>query len=222
YEGVTDLNEFDDQLYKIENEDLHLIATSEHPLVAQYMKETIPEDELPIRLAGITPCFRREVGKHGLEERGLFRVHHFNKVEQVVICGAEESKEWHEKLLANTETIFRGLEIPYRVMNVCTGDLGIVAAKKYDIEGYSPREKNYFELASLSHCTTYQAVRLGIKKGFKDGRKEYVHTLNATAVATARMIRAILENHQTQEGGLRVPKALHPYTLGVEEFPPIQ
>jgi seryl-tRNA synthetase len=219
YEGVTDLAEFDNQLYKIENENLYLIATSEHPLTAQFMDETLPGSKLPIQLAGISPCFRKEVGKHGLDERGFFRVHQFNKVEQVVICQPNESKTWHERMLQNTEKMMQGLEIPYRVVNVCTGDIGIVAAKKYDIEGYSPREKKYFELMSLSNCTAYQATRLNIKFTNADGSKEYVHTLNATGISNARMLRAILENNQTKEGGILIPKILHPYMYGMTEIP---
>ncbi|MFH0970103.1 MAG: serine--tRNA ligase [Candidatus Diapherotrites archaeon] len=210
YEGVTDLAEFDSQLYKIEKEDLHLIATSEHPLTAQFMNEHIPINELPIQLAGISPCFRKEVGKHGIDERGLFRVHQFNKIEQVVICSPEDSKTWHERMLVNTEKMFQGLEIPYRIVNVCTGDIGIVAAKKYDIEGYSPREKKYFELGSLSNCTTYQSVRLNMRMTKEDGTKTYPHTLNATGIATSRMLRAILENHQTKDGSIRIPEVLRP------------
>ncbi len=138
----------------------------------------------------------------------------------MVICAPEDSQQWHERLLANSEKIMQGLEIPYRIVNVCTGDMGIVAAKKYDVEGYSPREKKYFELMSASNCTTYQAVRLGIKMGKKDGSKEYVHTLNGTAVATTRMMRALLENHQTKEGGVRIPSALQPHMYGLKEINP--
>jgi seryl-tRNA synthetase len=221
YEGVTDLGDFGNQLYKIEGEDLHLIATSEHPLTAQFMDEALPLQQLPIPMVGISPCFRKEVGKHGLDERGFFRVHQFNKIEQVVICSPSESKTWHERMLGNTERMMQGLQIPYRVVNVCTGDLGIVASKKYDIEGWSPREKKYFELMSLSNCATYQAVRLNIKLTLPDGKKEYVHTLNATGISTARMLRAILENHQTKEGGIRIPEVLHPYMYGMKEISPI-
>ncbi len=221
YEGVTDLAEFGEQVYQLQNEDLHMIATSEHPLTAQYMNETLPETQLPILLAGISPCFRKEVGKHGLDERGFFRVHQFNKVEQIVICTPEESKGWHERMLANTEKMMQGLQLPYRVVNVCTGDLGIVAAKKYDIEGYSPREKKYFELMSLSNCTAYQAVRLNLRYGKKDGSKKYVHTLNATGISITRMLRAILENYQTKEGGIKIPEVLLPYMYGMTEIPKI-
>jgi seryl-tRNA synthetase len=220
YEGVTDLSDFGNQLYKLENEDLHLIATSEHPLTAQYMNETLSTGQLPIQLAGLSPCFRKEVGKHGLDERGFFRVHQFNKIEQIVICSPEESPAFHLRMVANTEKLFQGLGIPYRVVNVCTGDLGIVAAKKFDIEGWSPREKKYFELASLSNCTTYQAVRLNIKVSSPDGSKRYAHTLNATAIATARMLRCILENYQTYDGGFDVPPVLQPYMYGLTHIAP--
>ncbi len=220
YEGVTDLGDFGNQLYKIEGEDLHLIATSEHPLTAQFMDEALPIQQLPIAMVGISPCFRKEVGKHGLDERGFFRVHQFNKIEQVVICSPAESKTWHDRILANTERMMQGLQIPYRVVNVCTGDLGIVASKKYDIEGWSPREKKYFELMSLSNCSTYQAVRLNIKLTLPDGKKEYVHTLNATGISTARMLRAILENHQTKEGGVKIPEVLQPYMYGMKTLDP--
>jgi len=220
YEGVTDLGDFGNQLYKIEGEDLHLIATSEHPLTAQFMDESLPITQLPILQVGISPCFRKEVGKHGLDERGFFRVHQFNKIEQVVFCAPSESKTWHERMLGNTERMMQGLQIPYRVVNVCTGDLGIVASKKYDIEGWSPREKKYFELMSLSNCSTYQAVRLNIKLTKPDGTKEYLHTLNATGISTARMLRAILENHQTKEGGIKIPEVLHPYMYGMKEIIP--
>lgn len=222
YEGVTDLSDFGNQLYKIENEDLHLIATSEHPLTAQFMNETLPSTQLPIQLAGLSPCFRKEVGKHGLDERGFFRVHQFNKIEQIVICSPEESPAFHTRMVANTEKLFQGLGIPYRVVNVCTGDLGIVAAKKFDIEGWSPREKKYFELASLSNCTTYQAVRLNIRIASPDGSKRYAHTLNATAIATARMLRCILENYQTSDGGFDVPAALQPYMYGLTHISPLK
>ncbi len=221
YEGVTDLSDFGSQLYKIEGEDLHLIATSEHPLTAQYMNETLPTNTLPIQLAGMSPCFRKEVGKHGLDERGFFRVHQFNKIEQIVVCSPEVSAEWHARIVANTEKIFQGLGIPYRVVSVCTGDLGIVAAKKFDIEGWSPREKKYFELASLSNCTTYQAVRLNIKISSPDGSKRYAHTLNATAVATSRMLRCILENYQTADGGFDIPAVLQPYMYGLTHIPSV-
>lgn len=162
--------------------------------------------------------FRKEIGKHGLDERGLFRLHQFDKVEQIVFCKPEDSAKWHEEILKNAEELVKDLEIPYRVLLICTGDIGTVASKKYDIEVWSPREEKYFETHSLSNCTTYQATRLNIKYKKQNGEKEYLHTLNATEVAIPRMLRAIIENHQTKEGTIKIPKALHPYMLGKKEI----
>lgn len=219
YSGVTDLNDFENVMYKIENEDLYLIATSEHPIVSTYMDETLNEEELPLRFVGSSACFRREVGKHGLDERGLFRVHQFDKIEQVIFCSPEESEKMHEELLKNSEELLRLLEIPFRVVNVCTGDIGTVASKKYDLEGYSPREKKYIEIVSCSNCTDYQSRRLNIKCLCK-GKKNFVHTLNSTMVATARMLRLILENFQTKEGTVKIPRVLWPYMNGLKELKP--
>jgi seryl-tRNA synthetase len=218
YEGATDLADFEEVMYKGENEDLYLIATSEHPMAAMYQGEILEEKDLPITLAGVSPCFRREVGKHGLDERGLFRVHQFNKVEQFVFCEPRDSWEWHERLLKNAETFLKKLEIPYTVSNICTGDIGTVAAKKYDVNGWSPREKKYIELMSCANCTSYQATRLGIKFRKKSGEKEFVHTLNSTMVATTRTLRCVLENYQTKKGTVKVPKALQKYMNGVKEI----
>jgi seryl-tRNA synthetase len=220
YEGVTDLNDFETVMYKIENDDLYLVATSEHPLVAMYMNEIMEEKDLdnPIKLAGMSPCFRREIGKHGLDERGLFRVHQFNKIEQVVICKPEESWKIHEELSKNQQELMDVLEVPYRIVNVCTGDIGIVAAKKYDLEGWSPREGKYIELGSCSNCTNYQATRLNIKYRKKDGTKEFVHTLNNTMVPTTRTLRVLIENYQTPEGTIKIPKALQKYMNGKKEI----
>lgn len=218
YEGVTDLADFEDVMYKVEGEDLYLIATSEHPMAAMYQGEILDEKSLPITLAGISPCFRREVGKHGLDERGFFRVHQFNKIEQFVFCRPSESWKWHEKLLKNAESLLKKLEIPYNVTNICTGDIGAVAAKKYDVNGWSPREKKYFELMSCANCTAYQAARLGIKFRTKTGVKEFVHTLNSTMAATTRTLRCIIENYQTKKGTIKVPKALQKYMSGVKEI----
>ncbi|MBT4192664.1 MAG: serine--tRNA ligase [Candidatus Diapherotrites archaeon] len=220
YEGVTDLGDFETVMYKIEGDDLYLVATSEHPLVSMYMDEIIDEDELtePIKLAGMSPCFRREIGKHGIDERGLFRVHQFNKIEQVVICKPQDSWKIHEQLSKNQQELMDALEIPYRIVNVCTGDIGIVAAKKYDLEGWSPREGKYIELGSCSNCTSYQANRLNIKYRKKDGTKEFVHTLNNTMVPTTRTLRVIIENYQTDKGTIVIPKALQKYMNGKKEI----
>jgi seryl-tRNA synthetase len=184
-----------------------------------YQDEIFEEKDLPLRLAGISPCFRREIGAHGLDTKGLFRVHQFTKVEQFVYCKPGDSWQIHEELLANAEEIFRKLEIPYRVVNICTGDIGTVAAKKYDIEAWMPREDAYKEVVSCSNCTSYQAVRLNIRVRDKSDfeSKRHLHTLNSTAIATSRVMRAILENFQEQDGSVRIPEILRPY-LGDREF----
>ncbi|PKL57735.1 MAG: serine--tRNA ligase, partial [Methanomicrobiales archaeon HGW-Methanomicrobiales-5] len=213
YEGVTDLGDFEKVMYKIDGNDAYLIATSEHPMGAMYQDEIFEEKDLPLRLAGISPCFRREIGAHGLDTKGLFRVHQFTKVEQFVFCQEEDSWKIHEELLENAEEIYRNLELPYHVVNICTGDIGTVAAKKYDIEVWMPRENAYKEVVSCSNCTSYQAVRLNIKVRDKSDfeLKRHVHTLNSTAIATSRVIRAILENCQESDGQVVIPRVLRPY-----------
>jgi seryl-tRNA synthetase len=213
YEGVTDLGDFEKVMYKIEGDDSYLIATSEHPIGAMHKDEIFEEKDLPLRLAGISPCFRREIGAHGLDTKGLFRVHQFTKVEQFVFCKPEDSWQVHEELLANAEAVFQNLEIPYRVVNICTGDIGTVAAKKYDIEAWMPRENEYKEVVSCSNCTSYQAVRLNIKVRDKSEfeSKQHVHTLNSTAIATSRVMRSILENYQNKDGSVEIPHVLRPY-----------
>ncbi|MCS7144955.1 MAG: serine--tRNA ligase, partial [Archaeoglobaceae archaeon] len=198
YEGVTAFSDFEDVIYKIEGEDLHLIATSEHAIAAMHMRETLEEGELPLLYAGFSPCFRKEAGAHGKDTKGIFRVHQFNKVEQFVFCLPEQSWEWHEKLIENAEKLWQGLGIPYRVVNICTGDLGIVAAKKYDLEAWMPSQATYREMVSCSNCTDWQSYRLGIRYAEKKGMpsKGFVHTLNSTAIATTRAITAIIENYQ--------------------------
>jgi seryl-tRNA synthetase len=218
YEGVTDLGDFESVMYKVEGEDHYMIATAEHPLTAMFMDEILDEKNLPAVLVGYSTNFRKEIGKHGLDERGLFRLHQFDKVEQIILCKPEDSKEWHEKLVANAEELCRAFEIPHRVVLICTGDIGTVAAKKYDIESWSPREGKYFETHSLSNCTSYQSTRLNVKYKKANGEKEFTHMLNATEVAIPRMLRAILENHQTPEGTIRIPKALKPYMYGKTEI----
>ncbi|MFH1663254.1 MAG: serine--tRNA ligase [archaeon] len=218
YSGVTDLNDFENVMYKIEGEDLYLIATSEHPLVSMFLDEII-EEKLPLKFVASSPCFRKEVGKHGLDERGLFRVHQFDKVEQVIICDPKDSEKFHEELLKNSENFLKLLKIPFRTVNVCTGDIGIVASKKYDVEAYSPREKKFIEVMSCSNCTDYQARRLNMRVVVK-GEKIFPHTLNNTMVATARMLRVILENFQTKKGTVKIPKVLWPYLNGLKELKP--
>jgi len=213
YEGVTSLKDFEDVLYKIEGEDLYMIATAEHPLAAYYMNEIIDEDKLPIRFAGISPCFRKEAGSHGKDTKGIFRVHQFNKVEQFVFCKEEDSKKEHEKLLKNAEEIFQILGIPYRVVNVCTGDIGTVASKKYDLEAWLPGQGKFREMVSCSNCTDYQSRRLNIKYRKAPGQpSKYVYTLNSTSIAMTRMMIAILENYQQPDGKIKIPDALIKYT----------
>jgi len=211
YEGVTSLADFEESLYKIENGDLHFIATSEHPLTAQFMDETLDAKELPIKLVGYSPCYRKEAGAHGKDQKGIFRVHQFNKVEQIIVCTPEESWTYHEELLRNSCEFFESLGLHFRMVNICTGDLGIVAAKKYDLEAWYPVQNAYREVVSGSNCTSYQSVRSNIKyQHAKD--KHYAHTLNCTCVATTRALVAILENFQDKNGIVTIPKVLQKYT----------
>jgi len=222
YEGVTALSDFADVLYKVENEDLYLIATSEHPMAAMFMNETLKAEDLPLKLAGLSPCFRKEAGAHGKDTRGIFRTHQFNKIEQFIFCKPEDSWKLHEELLQNAEKLVQKLGLPYRVVNVCTGDIGTVAAKKYDIEAWMPAQDGYREVISCSNCTDYQARRLNIKYREKEGEapKGFVHTLNSTAIATGRTIVAILENYQQQDGSVTIPEALRKYMDGIDKIKP--
>ena len=215
YEGVTDLGDFETMMYKIDNEDLYLIATSEHAIGALHQNKVFNENELPKKFVGVSPCFRKEIGSHGLDEKGLFRVHQFNKVEQFIFCKPEDSWKFHEELIKNAEELHKKLKLPSRVTNICTGDIGTVAAKKYDLDIYMPREKEYKEVVSCSNCTSYQATRLNIKYQ-KGQEKDYVHTLNSTAIATSRTLRAILENYQQKDGTVKVPTVLVPYMNGIK------
>lgn len=218
YEEVTDLGDFEKVMYKIEDDDAYLIATAEHPMAAMYQDEIFEEKDLPLKMVGISPCFRREIGAHGLDSRGLFRVHQFTKIEQFIYCMPERSWEMHEELLANSEELFTKLGLPYRVVNICTGDIGTVAAKKYDMEAWMPRDNEYREVVSCSNCTAYQSVRLNIR--VRDAHdfesKQWLHTLNSTAVATSRALRCILENYQTEDGRVEIPEVLRPYMNGLE------
>lgn len=217
YLGVTDLEFFGDQLYKIENEDLYLIATSEHPMAAMSMDEIIDKKDLPIKFVGISPCFRREVGAHGKYTKGLFRMHQFNKVEQFIFCLPEQSWKFHEELQKNSEELYQSLGLHYRVVNVCTGDIGIIAAKKYDIEVWMT-DGQFREVGSNSNCTDYQARRLNIKFREKEGQAPagFVHTLNNTALATSRTMMAILEQLQQKDGSVTIPKVLRPFMNEIE------
>ncbi len=219
YEAVTDLADFENVMYKIDGEELYLIATSEHPIAAMFQGEILDEERVPIRLAGLSTNFRREIGGHGVDQKGLFRVHQFTKVEQFVFCRPEDSPRIHEELRANAEEVFRRLEVPYRVVNVCTGDVGTVAAKKYDIEAWFPRQQAYREVVSCSNCTDYQARGLGIRLG-RAGKpgKVVPHTLNSTAVATTRALVVLIEQYQQADGRIVVPKALRPHLGGREHL----
>ena len=215
YEGVTDMKDFEDVMYKIEGEDLYLIATSEHPMASMLAGKVLQKTQFPVKYAGISPCFRKEAGAHGKDTKGIFRVHQFQKVEQFVFALPEQSWEIHEQLLQNAEEIMQSLGIPYRVVNVCTGDIGSIAAKKFDIEAWMPAQNTYREMVSCSNCTSYQATRLNIK--YQDGEeKKFVHTLNSTAIATPRLLVAIIENFQQKDGSIKVPNVLLPYMNGVE------
>ncbi|MCL7385102.1 MAG: serine--tRNA ligase [Thaumarchaeota archaeon] len=221
-EGVTSLQDFEDMIYKIEGEDLYLIATSEHSLAALHANEVLDGRRLPLRYAGVSPCFRKEAGAHGKDTKGIFRVHQFEKVEQFVFCKPEQSWEEHEFLLSNAEEIYQKLGLPYRVVNICLGELGVVAAKKYDIEVWMPAQRRYREIVSCSNCTDYQARRLNIRyrEMPHEERTKYVHTLNSTAIATERTIAAILENYQQKDGSVIIPEVLRPYMDGMEVLKP--
>ena len=213
YEGVTSLGDFEEVLYKVENEDLYLIATSEHPMAAMLMNETLKEADMPVKLAGISTCFRKEAGAHGKDTRGIFRTHQFNKIEQFIFCKPEDSAKLHEELLSNAEELLQKIGLAYRIVNVCTGDIGTVAAKKYDIEVWMPAQNGYREVVSCSNCTDYQGRRLGIKYREKEGAapRGFVHTLNSTAIATGRTIVAIIENNQLADGTINIPEVLRKY-----------
>jgi seryl-tRNA synthetase len=222
YEGVVALSDFEDVLYKIENEDLYLIATAEHPIAAMYMAEVLKAEDLPLRFAGLSTNFRKEAGAHGKDTRGMFRTHQFNKVEQFVFCKPEDSWKIHEELIHNAEELAQKLGLPYRVVNVCTGDIGTVAAKKYDVEAWMPAQNAYREIVSCSNCTDFQARRLNIRYREKEGAapKGFVHTLNSSALATGRTIVAILENYQQEDGSIIVPEALRKYMGGIKKMGP--
>ncbi len=209
--GAVDLSAFAEVIYKIENEDLYLIGTAEHALVTSQKNKLLQEKNLPLKLCAVTPCFRKEIGGHGVDTKGLFRMHQFNKVEQVVFCKPEDSAKMHEEMEKISEEFFKSLEIPFRVIELCSGDLGPKFAKQYDIEAWFPRQNEYKEITSAGNCTDYQARRLNIKYLTNTG-KRYPHILNNTMVATSRAMVAILENFQNADGTVTVPKVLQKYT----------
>jgi seryl-tRNA synthetase len=221
YEGVTELSDFENVMYGIKPDEYYLIATSEHPLTAMRMEEIIEPSELPIKLVGISQCFRREVGAHGLSDKGIWRVHQFTKVEQVVICHPDESWKHHEDLLKNAIDLWTDLGIHFRVVNICTGDIGTVASKKYDLEAWLPGANEYKEVVSCSNCTDYQANRLKMRYRTPEGNSS-VHTLNSTAVATSRTLVAIMEQYQNEKGQVGIPDVLQPLMNGQRYLEPLK
>ena len=209
--GVMSFAEMGDMMYKIEGEDLYLIGTSEHSMIGKFIDTIIPESELPKTLTSYSPCFRKEVGSRGIEERGVYRIHQFEKQEMVVVCKPEESMDWFKKLYENTVEFFRSLDIPVRTLECCSGDLADLKVKSIDVEAWSPRQKKYFEVGSCSNLGDAQARRLGIRIKTEDGSKYFPHTLNNTVVAPPRMLIAFLENNLNEDGSIRIPKALQRY-----------
>ena len=217
-EGVMSFEEMDAMMYKIEGEDLYLIGTSEHSMVGKYIDQIIPMEQLPIALTSYSPCFRKEKGAHGIEERGVYRIHQFEKQEMVVICEPEESMEWFNKLWKNTVDFFRTLDIPVRTLECCSGDLADLKVKSLDVEAWSPRQKKYFEVGSCSNLGDAQARRLKMRVTKKDGTKYLPHTLNNTVVAPPRMLIAFLENNLQADGTVLIPEALRRYMGNIEKI----
>ena len=215
--AAVDVQEFADTIYSVEGEGLALIGTSEHALLGIHTDEALTEKELPKKYFSYSMCFRKEVGAHGINEKGLWRTHQFNKVEQFIFCKPEKSDKFFDELLENSEGILKALKLPYRVVEICTGDLAAWKQRSYDVEVYRPTTNGYGEIMSLSNCTDYQARKLGIKV-VREGKREVVHTLNNTALATSRIMVAILENNQTKKGTVKVPKVLVPYMNGITEI----
>ena len=211
--GVMSFAEMDAMMYKIEGEDLYLIGTSEHSMIGKFIDTMTPEEELPKTLTSYSPCFRKEKGAHGIEERGVYRIHQFEKQEMIVVCKPEDSKMWFDKLWKNTVDLFRSMDIPVRTIECCSGDLADLKVKSYDVEAWSPRQNKYFEVGSCSNLGDAQARRLGIKVKGKDG-KYFAHTLNITVVAPPRMLIAFLENNLNEDGSINIPKVLQPYMGG--------
>ena len=220
-EGVMSQTDMDAMMYKIEGEDLYLIGTSEHSMIGKFIDQIIPEDKLPQTLTSYSPCFRKEKGAHGIEERGVYRIHQFEKQEMIVVCRPEESADWYEKLWKNSVELFRSMEIPVRQLNCCSGDLADLKVKSCDIEAWSPRQQKYFEVCSCSNLGDAQARRLHIRVKGKDGKTYLAHTLNNTCVAPPRMLIAFLENHLQADGSVTIPKVLQPYMGGLEVMVPV-
>ena len=220
-DGVMSFKEKENMMYKIEGEDLYLIGTSEHSMIAKFKDQILDEDQLPITMTSYSPCFRKEVGAHGIEERGVYRIHQFEKQEMIVVCKPEDSDKWYEKMWSYSVELFRSLDIPVRKLVCCSGDLADLKYRSCDIEAFSPRQKKYFEVCSCSNLTDAQARRLSIRVKGKNG-KYFAHTLNNTVVAPPRMLIALLENNLNEDGSVRVPKTLQPYMGGKEVLIPVK
>lgn len=216
--GVMSFEEMGEMMYKIDGEDLYLIGTSEHSMIGKFIDTIVDEKTLPQTLTSYSPCFRKEKGSHGIEERGVYRIHQFEKQEMIVVCKPEESKEWFDKLWKNTVDLFRSLDIPVRTLECCSGDLADLKVKSLDVEAWSPRQKKYFEVGSCSNLSDAQARRLKIRVNGEDGKKYFPHTLNNTVVAPPRMLIAFLENNLNEDGSVNIPKALQPYMGGKEKI----
>ncbi len=219
-EGVMSFADMESMMYKIEGEDLYLIGTSEHSMIGKFIDQIIPEDQLPQTLTSYSPCFRKEKGAHGIEERGVYRIHQFEKQEMIVVCRPEESAEWYDKLWKNSVELFRSLDIPVRQLECCSGDLADLKVKSCDIEAWSPRQQKYFEVCSCSNLGDAQARRLKIRIKGADGKNYLAHTLNNTCVAPPRMLIALLENNLQADGSVLIPKVLQPYMGGKEKLVP--
>ena len=218
--GVMSFAEMDAMMYKIEGEDLFLIGTSEHSMIGKFIDTIIPEEQLPKTLTSYSPCFRKEKGAHGIEERGVYRIHQFEKQEMIVVCKPEESPMWFDKLWQNTVDLFRSMDIPVRTLECCSGDLADLKVKSFDVEAWSPRQKKYFEVGSCSNLGDAQARRLKIRVKGEDGQKYFAHTLNNTVVAPPRMLIAFLENNLRADGSVEIPEVLRPYMGGMTELTP--
>jgi len=216
--GVMSFAEMENMMYKIEGEDLYLIGTSEHSMIGKFIDTMLEEEKLPQTLTSYSPCFRKEKGAHGIEERGVYRIHQFEKQEMIVVCKPEESMDWYEKMWRYTVELFRSLDIPVRQLECCSGDLADLKVKSCDVEAWSPRQQKYFEVGSCSNLGDAQARRLGIRVKGADGKKYFAHTLNNTVVAPPRMLIAFLENNLQADGSIRIPEALRPYMGGKEEI----
>lgn len=216
--GVMSFDEMEAMMYKIEGEDLYLIGTSEHSMIGKFIDNVLEEKNLPYALTSYSPCFRKEKGAHGIEERGVYRIHQFEKQEMIVVCKPEDSKMWFDKLWQNTVDLFRTLDIPVRTLECCSGDLADLKVKSLDVEAWSPRQKKYFEVGSCSNLSDAQARRLGIRVKAEDGSKYYAHTLNNTVVAPPRMLIAFLENNLNADGSVNIPEALQPYMGGMTKI----